>query len=522
MTEHYTEHWQVRKPAVRGDRGVVATQHYLASEVGAQVLRNGGNAVDAALTAGLAIGAVEPWMSGIGGGGYMTVYLAREDAVRVVEFGMRAPLEARPGDYPLARGTTGADTFNWPAVVDDANVEGPLAVATPGYVKGVALALETFGTLSWEEAIEPACRLAEERLPLDWYAAHRIASHAHQLARFEETRRVYLPDGLPRVAPTDGSVARFPLGNLASTCRRLQAEGPEDYYRGALARDIAADFAAVGSRIGLADLEDYSASLAEPLERRYRDARVAAPGHMTAGPSLLHALSLVEDHPFHGAAPDLDATVAYIEALRRVYDYRIEHVGEGDEGVLPTHTSHLCVADAEGNLVSLTQTVMSAFGARIMLPRTGILMNNGMMWFDPRPGRPNSVAGGRRPLCNMLPTVVRRDDGSAFALGASGGRRILASVFQLVSFVLDYGMDLDEAVHCARIDVSGNEEVGVMAHIAHDIVAAVTGRYPSARVFPNGVSPNLFACPQIVLRAADGALSGGAFVASPHARVAAA
>ena len=198
----------------------------------------------------------------------------------------------------------------------------------------------------------------------------------------------------------------------------------------------------------------------------------------------MHALALVDDHRFRGTAPDLDATVAYIEALRSVYDYRIEHIGEGGEDVLPTHTSHLCVADADGNLVSLTQTVMSAFGARIMLPRTGILMNNGMMWFDPRPGRPNSVRGGRRPLCNMLPTVVRRDDGSALALGASGGRKILASVFQLVSFVLDHGMDLDEAVHCARIDVSGNEDVGVMSHMAADIVAALEDRYPTARVFP--------------------------------------
>ena len=522
MTRHYSEHWQIRKPAVRGDRGVVATQHHVASAVGAAVLRDGGNAVDAAVSAGLGLGAVEPWMSGIGGGGYMTVHLAGEDLVRVVEFGMRAPLAARPEDYPPAAGTTGADTFNWPAVVGDANVEGALAVATPGYVKGVALALETFGTLSWDQAVEPARRLAEEGLPLDWYAAHKIASHARHLARFEETRRVYLADGLPPAASTDGSVGTLRLGNLASTYRRLQKQGPEDYYRGALARDIAADLEEVGSRIRLEDLEDYGAFIAEPRERRYRDARVAAPGHMTAGPSLMHALALVEDQAFRGAAPDFDAVVAYIEALRRVYDYRIEHIGEGGEGVLPTHTSHLCVADADGNLVSLTQTIMSAFGARIMLPRTGILMNNGMMWFDPRPGRPNSVAGGRRPLCNMLPAVVRRDDGSAFALGASGGRRILASVFQLVSFVLDYGMDLDAAVHCARVDVSGNEDVGVMAHMAEGVIAAVAARYPTAGVFPNGVGPNLFACPQMVMRGPDGVLSGGVFVASPHARAVAA
>ena len=398
MSQHYVEHWQVRKPAVRGDRGVVATQHHVASEVGAEVLRTGGNAVDAAVTAGLAVGAVEPWMSGIrrgrlhdglprGRGSRARRRIRHAGAARSAAGGL--PPRARDhrrGHLQLARGRGRRQR---PRV--------PWRSRRRVTSRAWRSRSRTFGTRPWEEAIEPACRLAEAGLPLDWYAAHRIASHAHHLRQFDETRRVYLPGGLPPAAPTDGSVANLWLGELASTYRRLQADGPDDYYCGTLARDIAADLAEAGSRIGLADLKDYSAALAEPLVRRYRGASVAAPGHMTAGPSLMQALSLVADHPFHGAAPDLDATVAYIEALREVYDYRIEHIGEGGEGALPTHTSHLCVADADGNLVSLTQTVMSAFGARIMLPRTGILMNNGMMWFDPRPGRPNSVAGGRRP-----------------------------------------------------------------------------------------------------------------------------
>ena len=365
------EHWQIRKQAVTGRRGLVATQHALASEVGANVLRRGGNAVDAAVAAGLALGTVEPWMSGIGGGGYMTVYLAAEDRVRVVEFGMRAPLDAAAEDFPLAGGTTGAATFNWPRVAGDANVHGPLAVAVPGHVKGLALALERFGTWAWQDAIAPACELAEAGLPINWYATLLIANMARGLAMYDETRRTYLADGLPPVAGAEGAPNRLRLGNLAVTYRTLQAQGPDAFYHGELAERIAADLAAAGSRLRLADLHEYAARVAEPLVLDYRGATVYAPGHLTAGPTIRDALRELASRLAPGGEPDAAAYAAYAQTLLDSYRYRLAHLGEGADP-RPGHTSHLCVADAAGNVVSLTQTIMSGFGARIMLPSTGV------------------------------------------------------------------------------------------------------------------------------------------------------
>ena len=515
MTEEY---WQIRKPAVVGTRGLVATQHHLASEVGAQVLRRGGNAVDAAVAAGLALGTVEPWMSGIGGGGYMTIHRAGEEHAEVVEFGMRAPLAATPEDYPLAEGVSGAATFHWPRVEADANVHGPLAIAVPGHVKGMALALTRFGSWHWRDVIEPACRLAAAGLPVHWYATLLISTMARGLALYDETRRVYLADGLPPV----GDGGRLPLGNLAATYRTLQAEGPDSFYRGDLAERIGVDLRAAGSRIRRRDLAGYTARVAEPLTFDYRDARVFVPGHLTAGPTLRQALDdLRERLRPCGEQPDAEAYAAYADALLDSYRYRLSHLGEGAPGD-PGHTSHLCVIDAGGNVVSLTQTILSGFGSRVMLPATGILMNNGMMWFDPRPGGPNSVAGGRRPLSNMSPVIVRQADGSVFAVGACGGRRILAAVMQLVSFLVDYGMSVDAAVHQPRIDVSGTDLVTIMREMPSPVINALQARYPHTQVASNGVAGFLFALPQIAARPASGPMAGGCFVPSPTARVVAA
>jgi len=519
MQPNIKEHWQIRKPAVTSQTGLVASQHHLASEVGAQVLREGGNAVDAAVATGLALGTVEPWMSGIGGGGYMTIYLANEDAVRVVEFGMRAPFASTPADYPLTEGQSASDAFNWQAVVGNVNVEGPLAIAVPGYVKGMSSALDQFGSRPWSELIEPACQLAEWGLPVDWFSTQKITSSARSLNKNDEARRVYLADGLPPVGNIDGKIETLKLGRLAETYRRLQSAGPEDYYTGELAALIALDLARVGSRISVEDLAAYEMKMTEPLVKVYRGARVNAPGHMTAGPSLMQALSLLEDSIVSGSSePNADDVVTMAQALLDVYSYRLEHVGEGNPA--PTNTSHLCVADRQGNVVSLTQTIMSAFGSKVMLPGTGILMNNGMMWFDPRPGLPNSVAGGRHPLCNMCPALVQQADGGVFAVGACGGRKIFPAVFQLVSFLLDYGMSVDDAVHYPRIDVSGTDDVSIMEHAKAQVIDAVVAAFEHTRVLPNAVSPNSFALPQIVQRRADGSFHGGAFVPSPHAKVA--
>lgn len=495
---------------------MVATQHYAASDIGADILRNGGNAIDAAIAAGLTLSSVEPWMSGIGGGGYMTMYLAAEKTVKVIDFGMRAPLAATPDDYPLAaEGTNSSDAFNWPKVIGDTNVEGPLSVAVPGYIKGIALALKEYGTLSWEDVIEPACQQAESGLPIDWFSAQKIAHWSRALNRFDETRAVYLGDGLPPAAPLDGTTASLPLGNLAATLRRLQSAGPDDYYHGQIANQLCEDLQALGSRVSLADLHDYEAQINEPLTLDYRGTRLSVAGELTAGPSIIFALNHLAgalEPPGPSEQPDANTYIAFAKALQASYEHRLSQLGEGN-------TSHLCVADDQGNVVSLTQTIMSAFGSRIMLPQTGMLMNNGMMWFDPRLGGPNSVEGGRRPLCNMCPVILQDPDGAVTAIGACGGRKIFPAVFQLTSFLTDFGMSVDQAVHTSRLDVSGTEQITLMDQLADDIIEKVQSAFSSVKVRPNGVNPNLFALPQVVRRDAAGEMTGGCFIPSPHAKV---
>ena len=514
------ETWDVRKPTAYSEHGVVATQHYMATQVGIDILRRGGNAVDAAVAAGLAIGTVEPESSGIGGGGYMNVFLAETQTTHIVEFGMRAAFESTPKDYPLAEGNrlTGAGTFNWPAVEGNTNVTGPLSIAVPGYIRGVSLALESFGTQSWEEVIDPACQLAEAGLPVDWYTTLIISGQVRNLMRDETSSSTYLRDGLPPLSMGEGALGHIPLGELAKTYRTLQREGPESYYTGTLAQLIAADLQAKGSRISLDDLQAYEAKIADPIPINYRNAQISGATDLTAGPSLKRALANLESQRISELTPGNTEVIAYVQALRDTYDFRLAKLGEGAPTGRDSSTSHLAVADEHGNLVSLTQTIMSQFGSHVMLPQTGLLMNNGMMWFDPRAGKPNSLVGGRRPLCNMCPTLIHHADGSKTALGACGGRKILASVFQLASFLVDFNMNVDQAVHAPRVDVSGNENIWVMDHFDESIIAALVDRFGAqdVKVRKNGMGSNQFAVPQIVNRDSQGTYSGNAYVPSPH------
>ena len=524
MTER-PERWVVRKPVVAGRAGVVATQHQAASKAGAGVLAAGGNAVDAAIAASVALAAVEPWMSGLGGGGYMLILPASAAHAWAVSFGMVAPGALEPADYPLT-GTAGADMFGWPAVLDDRNLRGPLAVAVPGQVAGLALARERFGTWRWPDLLAPACALAERGMEVDWHATLAIAATAPELARDPGCAATYLADGFSRATPWTGPAPRIRLGSLAETLSRLAEAGPEDFYRGEIARAICADMAALGGRLGAADLASYRAGVEEAPASRYRAALVGTAPGLTAGPTLVDVLrrlgaSLAPGTAPGGAAPGGETYCAYAGALRDAYAARLRGMGAGADATDAACTSHLGVADREGTVVALTQTLLSPFGAKVMLPETGILMNNGIMWFDPRPGGPNSIAPGKRPLSNMCPTVVAFDDGRRAALGASGGRRILPAVAQLVSFLADFGMNLDDAVHCPRINVDGADLVEADARLPAETLALLGARFDLA-VRPHGVHPSAYACPNAVMwDPATGSASGAAHVMSPNACVSA-
>ena len=493
----FAETTRIAKFAVHGKRGVVAAQNRKAAAVGADILAAGGDAVDAAIATSLALAATEPWMSGLGGGAAMLVYRADTGKTHAIDGGMVAPKALDPAAYPLT-GETAGDLFGWPAVEGDRNLKGPLAFAVPGGLAALGLAHDHFGRTPWAELVTPARQLAAQGLEIDWYAALLIATAARDLRDFQPSREVYLPDGLPPVPSPTGADTRIILDGLEASLALVAAEGPDTLYRGGLAERVLADTAALDSPLARTDLQTYRATIHEPATSRYGKATIHAMPGLFAGHTLLACLDALSGRPFDGDWPCAAAFKSYAEVLREGYARRLEQDGHATtDGPAPTCTSHLSVIDEAGNMVSLTQTLLSLFGAKVVLPSTGILMNNGIMWFDPRPNRPNSMAPGKRPLSNMCP-VIAADDAQRLAIGASGGRKIMPAVLQILSFVFDYDMSLEEAFVQGRIDVAGDGTVTTNQDLPEPIQDTLTEAFNATQARAVAY-PNRFATPVATL-----------------------
>jgi gamma-glutamyltranspeptidase/glutathione hydrolase len=497
MLEHLVQNWQVRKPVAQSSGGIVATQNRLAGIAGANIMKAGGNAVDAAVATGLALAAVEPWNSGLGGVGFMLVYLAKEDRVEVVDFGPISPRGLNPADYPLTGGFT-SDLFTWPTVQDDRNVHGPMSIAVPGHVAGLSLALEKFGTKKFAEVIQPAIALADQGIAVDWYLTLKTATMAKELSRYPSTKDVWLPGGFPPVTAAGAPLGRLVLKGLAGTMRRLAEAGPRDFYEGEVAASIAKDIQSLGGYLASEDLRNYQARIVKPLEIEYRGAQLALAPGLTAGPTMARALQRLGEVKMQPGLKS-DAFLAYARILREGYAERLATMGETSDHRDPSTTTHLNVVDREGNMVALTQTLLSVFGSKVVLPQSGILMNNGIMWFDPRPESPNFLAPWKRPLTNMNPMIARKNGKAWFAIGASGGRKIMPAVYQIASFLIDHGMSLEDAFHQPRIDASGGESVSVDPRLPDSIKRALADAYPTVET-ELVVYPTNYACPSSVLR----------------------
>jgi len=486
------------KDVVTGSGGLVAAQSTRAAAAGAEVLRAGGNAVDAAVATSLALGVCEPWMSGIGGGGAAVIAPAGGEPV-TVDGNMLAPRALEPTAYPLAGGASGGGSFAWPAVVEDRNVAGPLAVAVPGLVAALGRAHARFGRLSWRAAVAPAIAVAEAGHTVDWYTALSIATAAPQLRAHAPAAAHFLRDGLPPSPDWRTGAVTLDTSPLAATYRRLADDGARSFYDGALATRWLAEARAAGTWLRAEDLEPYEARLGPPRAFRYRDARFAVMDGLFAGVSLEAALDLVAAS-WGGGAPDAAAYAAYAHGLRSAYARRLARLGHAAD---PGHTSHFAVVDAEGTTVAWTQTLLSVFGAHVFLPESGVLLNNGIMWFDPRPGTPNALAPGAQPLANMCPTLIATGDGRRLALGASGARRILPAVLQLASFAVDAGDDLATAFARPRLDVSGPDEA-VLDPRMDEASRAAVAEVMATRLVEDAVYPAPYALPTGLAVAPDG------------------
>jgi len=506
MLDKFSNLQQIRKPAIRSNGGIVAAQSRIAGEVGAAVLASGGDCVDAVIATSFAIGVVEPWMSGVGSGGAMVLYRARENRTEVIDFGMRAPESLSVEDYPLTEGVV-SDIFPWARVKDDRNLHGPGSIAVPGTVAGMDEAHRRYARMPWKDLLGPSIKLAGEGLLVDWFTTVQISSAAAYLRKYPSSAAAYLVDGLPPNAQWGiRSTVRLPQDRLKSTLAQLAARGARDFYQGDLAQTIAADVREAGGALQASDLASFRAHVREPLKIPYRGGTVFATPELTAGPTMAHALSMLQKDLRPAAAPDASSYIAYAQAIQTAYRERLKGMGDADgkralgaEALAPSCTTHFSVVDREGNMAAVTQTLLSSFGSRYVLPQSGITMNNGIMWFDPVPGGPNSLAPGKRCLTNYTPVIAQAADGRRLAGGASGGRRILPAVMQMLSFVMDFGMELDAAIHQPRIDASEGAVVIGDVRLNGEVRSALKAAfdYEDART---QTLPGKFACPSIVLR----------------------
>ncbi|WP_457939881.1 gamma-glutamyltransferase [Mesorhizobium sp. 10J20-29] len=491
------DQWITRKPLVTDAGGMVAAQHIAAARAGALLLSRGGNAVDAAVAAAFALGVVEPWMCGLGGSGFMVVWVASEQRAVALDFQGALPLALDRGDYPVDD-TLPLTSMGFPAVKDLANTQGGRSVTVPGAVAGFDHALGAFGRMSLGEALAPAIGLAEEGIPASWFCTLMIASEMAILARDPVAASIYLPDGAPLLPG-----ARLRIPGLARSLRRLAETGSDGFYRGDLGRDMVRELQSLGCRMTMGDLEAYRVMEYAPMEAQHRGSTLYTPGEQSGGlrqrDFLAHIAAKLPEPP---SVPDATTWPIYAEALEKAW--HAHRARNGPLSEVGSSTSSLSAADAEGNMVALTYTLLDHFGAGITLPETGLAFNNGVSYFDPRPDRRTSMEGGKRiNSSNMVPTIAVSDNNALFAIGASGGDLIMPCVSQIAALMLDFGLSLEEALHSPRIDASHRGSVRADPRLGKAVLDALA-QHHTLEISGNVVMPKLYACPSGVARTAEG------------------
>ena len=485
-----------QRVAVEAPRGIVTSAHVLASQAGVEILKKGGNAVDAAVATGLALTVVYPVAGNIGGGGFMVIHLAN-GGQHIIDYRETAPAAATRDMYIGPDGQLisgpGSSTVGW------------RASGVPGSVAGFALALEKYGSgkVTWADVCEPARRLAAEGHAMTQTNAHSLRNAARHLGRFAESKRVYLKNG--EFYQTGEWWVQADLGE---TFARLQKFGPREFYEGETARRIAQAMAENGGTITLEDLKNYRAVEREPLRGSYRGYDIVTmPPPSSGGIALLQMLKMIEPHDV--AALGNDSSEKYhlfAEAMKRAFRDRAEYLADPDFAPVPVarlldadylrrrfadfspdrakpateiepglgkiqvsaapipeslETTHFSIVDADGNAVANTYTLNGGYGSGVTIPGTGILMNNEMDDFTSKPGAPNkfgliqgdvnSIAPNKRPLSAMTPTLVFKDGRLVLVTGSPGGPTIINTVLQIITNIIDFKMTPMQAVEAPRI-----------------------------------------------------------------------
>ena len=468
--------------------GMVVSQRKIASQVGADILAKGGNAVDAAVATGLALAVVLPRAGNLGGGGFMMVYLKDLDKTIAIDYRERAPAAAYRDLFLDEEGNYDKKKAQFSL----------LSAGVPGSVAGFHMALEKYGTMSWQEIIAPAIELAEKGFPVPHDLANTLASSTYR------KRLGSNPAAAASFYKKDGSLYRsgeiLVQKDLAWTLKQLSQYGPDAFYKGAIAKKIVKEMERNGGLITADDLENYIVAERLPVEGTYKDFKIVSmPPSSSGGIHLIQMLNMLEDYPIKklgfGSA---DSIHILAEVMKRAYADRSKYLGDSDFYDVPAglvskeyakelnksisienrtpssevyagdplpyespDTTHFSVMDAYGNAVANTYTLNFSYGSGIMIPGTGMLINNEMDDFSSKPGTPNgygllgseanAIEGNKRPLSSMTPTIIFKDEKPYLVFGTPGGSRIITTVLQVALNVMTHDMNVAQAVNSPRI-----------------------------------------------------------------------
>jgi gamma-glutamyltranspeptidase/glutathione hydrolase len=470
-----------RQP-VRARKAMVAAQEWHATDVGVAVLKSGGNAVDAAVAVAMTLAVTHPTAGNLGGGGFLLLRKA-DGATTFLDFRERAPAAASHDMYLDAAGNPTADS-----------IDGWRASAVPGTVRGMEYAHKKYGSKPWAELFQPAIELATKGFPVTWSLA-RDFDRATLLPKYPESRRIFLKNG-----------AKYEIGEtfvqpeLAHTLQRIARNGANEFYEGETAHKLAAAMKANGGLITAEDLSAYKVSERKPITGRYKDYDIiSAPPPSSGGIGLLQMMGVLEGSEYERAGAGSAAATHFVaEAMRRFYADRSEYLADPDFFRVPTasllnrdyiarlrasidpnhatpsgmvkpgsgpgfehtETTHFSIVDAEGNAVAMTYTLNGSFGSGVTIPGLGFLMNNEMDDFSAKPGasnmfglvqgESNAIQPGKRPLSAMTPTIVLHNGKPYIVIGAPGGSRIITGVMQVILNVIDFKMNIQEAIDQPR------------------------------------------------------------------------
>lgn len=513
-----------------GVNGVVSTGKYEATKIGVDIIKKGGNAIDAAVAVGFALGVCEPQSSGIGGGGFMVIRFAKTGETKFIDFREIAPKNATPDMWKLDKDGK---------VINNEKAVGGKAVGVPGEVKGMMYALEKYGTMSRKDVIQPSVELAENGYEVSAVLSRDIKNKYDMIEMFPETSKIYLNEGFPYEV---GETIKNP--DLANTLRKIIKNGEKAVYEGEIAKAIVKSAQDAGGPLTMEDMQNYDIRVNDPLVGHYRGYEIVTSAPPSSGGAhVVQILNILENYDMKNVKPgSAEYYHLFSEAIKMAFADRAKFCGDTEfidvpiDGIISKDyakelvkqldskkskkyiagnpwawdgskdTTHYSIVDKEGNIVAVTKTVNNIFASGVVAEGTGIILNNEMNDFDTGHGKANSVEAGKKPLSSMSPTIVLKDGKPVMSLGAPGATRIITGVAQVISLVLDYGMDIQEAINFPRI------------HDDYDKLVCETRIDPAVIAKLKAMGHNVveeaeyfeYPCVQGVTMGEDGKLRGGA------------